>query len=108
MTIRRSNQDIPEGWHPDPEPRFVHLLADAAVSAGVVVAGAAIWLTGKAWIDPLTSLLITFAIGWGSWGLLKNAVRMGLLAVPPLVSSRMVSAWVVGWASQAVMVLLRA
>ncbi len=72
---------------------FVHLLADAAVSAGVVVAGAAIWLTGKAWIDPLTSLLITFAIGWGSWGLLKNAVRMGLLAVPPGIDPDEVRRW---------------
>lgn len=72
---------------------FVHLLADAAVSAGVVVAGAAIWLTGKAWIDPLTSLLITFAIGWGSWGLLKNAVRMGLLAVPPGIDPEEVRRW---------------
>lgn len=72
---------------------FIHLLADAAVSAGVVVAGAAIWLTGKAWIDPLTSLLITFAIGWGSWGLLKNAVRMGLLAVPDGIDPEEVHRW---------------
>ena len=72
---------------------FVHLLADAAVSAGVVVAGAAIWLTGKAWIDPLTSLLITGAIGWGSWGLLKNAVRMGLLAAPPGIDPDEVQRW---------------
>lgn len=72
---------------------FVHLLADAAVSAGVVVAGAAIWLTGKAWIDPLTSLLITLAIGWGSWGLLKSAVRMGLLAVPPGIDPDEVQRW---------------
>jgi cobalt-zinc-cadmium efflux system protein len=72
---------------------FVHLLADAAVSAGVVVAGALIWWTGKAWIDPLTSLLITLAIGWGSWGLLKDALRMGLLAVPPGIDPDAVHRW---------------
>lgn len=72
---------------------FVHLLADAAVSAGVVIAGVAIWLTGKAWIDPLTSLLITLAIGCGSWGLLKNAVRMGLHAVPPGIDPGEVQRW---------------
>lgn len=72
---------------------FVHLLADAAVSAGVVIAGVAIWLTGRAWIDPLTSLLITLAIGWGSWGLLKNAVRMGLHAVPPGIDPDEVQRW---------------
>ena len=61
---------------------FQHLLADAAVSAGVVIAGVAIALTGLAWIDPVTSLAITAVIGWGSWGLLRDGVRMGLLAVP--------------------------
>jgi cobalt-zinc-cadmium efflux system protein len=72
---------------------FVHLMADAAVSAGVVVAGAAIWLTGVIWIDPLTSLLITGAIAWGSWGLLRDAVRMGLLAVPRGIDPAAVQAW---------------
>ena len=61
---------------------FQHLLADAAVSAGVVLAGIAILLSGLGWIDPLVSLAITAIIGWGSWGLLKDAVKMGLLAVP--------------------------
>ena len=61
---------------------FLHMAADAAVSAGVVVAGLAIALTGLAWIDPLTSLGIVALIGWSSWGLLRDAVRMGLLAVP--------------------------
>lgn len=61
---------------------FQHLLADAAVSAGVVGAGIAITLTGREWIDPVTSLLITLVIAWGSWGLLKDALKMGLLAVP--------------------------
>lgn len=61
---------------------FTHLLADAAVSAGVVVAGIAVLLTGAPWIDAVTSLVITAVIGWGSWGLLRDAVRMGLSAVP--------------------------
>lgn len=61
---------------------FQHLLADAVVSASVVVAGLAILLTGKQWIDPVASLLITLVLGWSSWDLLKEAVKMGLLAVP--------------------------
>ncbi|MCZ8326411.1 MAG: cation diffusion facilitator family transporter [Sphingomonadaceae bacterium] len=72
---------------------FIHLMADAAVSAGVVVAGAAILLTGIVWIDPLTSLAITLVIGWGSWRLLKDALRMGLLAVPPGIDSVAVREW---------------
>jgi cobalt-zinc-cadmium efflux system protein len=61
---------------------FQHLVADAAVSAGVVAAGVLVTLTGAAWIDPATSLIITLVIGWGSWSLLREALRMGLLAVP--------------------------
>ncbi len=61
---------------------FQHLLADAAVSAGVVVAGLLVVVTGARWIDPVTSLAITSVIAWGSWGLLREAVKMGLLAVP--------------------------
>jgi len=61
---------------------FQHLLADAAVSAGVVVAGVAVMFSGARWIDPVTSLVITAVIAWGSWGLLRDSVRMGLLGVP--------------------------
>jgi cobalt-zinc-cadmium efflux system protein len=69
---------------------FQHLLADAAVSAGVVVAGLLVVLTGKHWIDPLTSLTIIGVIAWGSWGLLRDAVKMGLLAVPDGIDERAV------------------
>ena len=61
---------------------FQHLLADAAVSAGVVGAGALVLYTGFAWIDPVTSLVITGIIAAGSWSLLRESMRMGLLAVP--------------------------
>ncbi len=61
---------------------FQHMMADAAVSAGVVAAGFAVTLTGMRWIDPVTSLIITALIGFGSWSLLREAVRFGMLAVP--------------------------
>jgi cobalt-zinc-cadmium efflux system protein len=61
---------------------FQHLLADAAVSGGVVLAGLAIMATGLTWIDPVTSLVITAIIALGSWGLLRDAVKLGLLGVP--------------------------
>jgi cobalt-zinc-cadmium efflux system protein len=51
---------------------FQHLVADAAVSAGVVLAGLGVILTGQAWIDPATSLAIVAVIAWGSWGLLRS------------------------------------
>src|ERR1700679_4200692 len=46
---------------------FLHMASDAAVSAGVVIAGAAILLTGRQWIDPTASLLICLVIVAGTW-----------------------------------------
>lgn len=64
---------------------YLHMAADALVSAGVVVAGLAIVLTGLWWIDPLVSLGIVAIIAWGTWGLAKDSLRMGLLAVPATI-----------------------
>lgn len=61
---------------------FLHMMADAGVSAAVVVGGIAIYFTGLNWIDPLLSLLIVALIFWSTWGLLSEAVRMSLAAVP--------------------------
>lgn len=69
---------------------YLHMAADAAVSAGVVVAGLLITLTGAQWIDPVTSLLIVGIIAVGTWGLLKDSLRMGLHAVPPGIDERKV------------------
>jgi cobalt-zinc-cadmium efflux system protein len=62
---------------------FLHMAADALVSAGVVVAGIVILATGWLWIDPAVSLAIAAVIVWGTWGLLRDAVAMSLAAVPP-------------------------
>lgn len=61
---------------------FLHMAADALVSLGVVLAGLAILLTGQLWIDPVTSLVIVAVIAWGTWGLARDSVRMGLHSVP--------------------------
>lgn len=61
---------------------FLHLAADAAVSLGVVVAGAAILVTGWNWLDPLASLLIVAVIIVGTWGLLRESMKLALNAVP--------------------------
>jgi cobalt-zinc-cadmium efflux system protein len=62
---------------------FTHMAADAAVSAGVVVAGFLILRTGATWIDPVTSLAIVALIAVGSWGLLRDSINMSLQAAPP-------------------------
>jgi cobalt-zinc-cadmium efflux system protein len=61
---------------------FLHMAADAAISAGVVVAGVAILWTGWHGIDPVVSLLISAVIVWGTWDLLRESVNLALQAVP--------------------------
>ena len=61
---------------------FLHMAADAGVSLGVVVAGLLINLTGKQWIDPVTSFLIIAVILWGTWRLFTDSVDLALDAVP--------------------------
>src|SRR5712675_1086196 len=61
---------------------FLHLAADALVTAGVVAAGVVIWLTNWLWLDPLVSLVVSAVIVFGTWGLLKSAIGLALDAVP--------------------------
>ena len=61
---------------------YLHMMADAAVSLGVVIAGAVILLTGWAVIDALVSLGIVVVIMIGTWSLLKDSVNLALDAAP--------------------------
>lgn len=70
---------------------YLHMMADAGVSAAVVIAGALVLLTGYAWIDPLTSLAVVAMILWSTWGLLREAVVMALAAVPSSVDAARVA-----------------
>lgn len=61
---------------------FLHMAADAAVSAGVVVAGAlALWL-GWQRIDPVVSLLIAVVVVWGTWDLFRQSLHLLFDGVP--------------------------
>jgi cobalt-zinc-cadmium efflux system protein len=61
---------------------FLHMVADAAVSLGVVLGGLCILWTGATWIDPVLSLVIGAVIVWGTWDLLKQSLTLSLLGVP--------------------------
>ncbi len=61
---------------------YLHMMADAAVSLGVVIAGAVILLTGWAVVDALVSLVIVAVILIGTWGLLRDSVNLALDAAP--------------------------
>src|SRR3546814_12659360 len=72
------------------------MAADAAVSAGVVLAGIAILFTGWLWLDPVVSIVIVLVIVWGTWGLLRESVAMSLDAVPSGISLEAVQAYLAG------------
>lgn len=75
---------------------FLHMTADAAVSAGVVVAGIGMIATGWLWLDPLASLVIALVILWGTWGLLKDSTMLSLAAVPPGIDHAAVQRFLAG------------
>ncbi len=61
---------------------YLHMLADALVSLGVVVAGIAMMYTGWYWLDPVLSLVIVIVIVFGTWSLLRESLRLALSAIP--------------------------
>jgi len=72
---------------------FLHMAADAAISAGVVVAAAAMWATGWLWLDPVVSLGIVLVIVLGTWGLLRDSLDLALDAAPRGIDVKAVKAW---------------
>jgi cobalt-zinc-cadmium efflux system protein len=82
------------GRHGDVNIRgaYLHMAADAVVSAGVVVAGGLILWTGQAWIDPVISLVIVAVILWSTWGLLSESLVMAMGAVPARIDAERVEA----------------
>jgi cobalt-zinc-cadmium efflux system protein len=75
---------------------FLHMAADAAVSAGVVAAGIAILCTGLSWIDPLVSIAIAVVILVGTWDLFRESVDLALDAVPRRIDATAIAAGLAG------------
>ena len=75
---------------------FLHMAADAVVSLGVVIAGIGIIYTGWLWLDPVVSLIISGVIVAGTWGLLRDSVRLSLDAVPEGIDIDAVRAYLTG------------
>src|SRR6202163_1813646 len=72
---------------------FIHMLGDAAVSVGVLLSGALIFLTGWSRIDPIVSLMVVAAILVGTWGLLRDSLHLSLDGVPASVNSSAVMSY---------------
>lgn len=81
------------GRHGDLNVRgaYLHMMADAAVSAAVVVAGFLMLRTGAVWIDPAISLVVAAVILWGTWGLLAESTFMTLAGTPKNIESAQVA-----------------
>ncbi len=69
---------------------YLHMVADAAVSAGVVAAGLVIGRTGWTWLDPAVSLVIVAVILWSTWGLLAGSLRLSMNGVPDAIDPSLV------------------
>jgi cobalt-zinc-cadmium efflux system protein len=61
----------------------LHVAGDIGASAGVVLAGAVILLTGWLYIDPILSLGIAALIAFGAWRIVRETVNLLLEGTPP-------------------------
>lgn len=66
---------------------FMHMAADALVSAGVVVAGGLALAFGWLWLDPVVSLLIAAVIVAGTWSLFRQSLHLMFDGVPENVEA---------------------
>jgi cobalt-zinc-cadmium efflux system protein len=75
---------------------FLHMAADALVSLGVVIGGLTMLSTGWFWLDPVLSLVIVAVVLIGTWGLLRDAIRLSLSAVPAHIDLQAVQRFLTG------------
>ncbi|MFT3738150.1 MAG: cation diffusion facilitator family transporter [Breznakibacter sp.] len=75
---------------------FIHFIADALVSLGVVIAGIIMALTGITWVDSVVSFIIIAVILYSSYQLLIDSVNLALDAVPENVDITEVRGYFLG------------
>ncbi|MCX6269678.1 MAG: cation diffusion facilitator family transporter [Bacteroidetes bacterium] len=61
---------------------YLHLMADAAVSLGVVLSGILIFFFHLYWLDLVMSLVIVLVIFYSTWNLFKDSLSLTLDGVP--------------------------
>jgi cobalt-zinc-cadmium efflux system protein len=83
------------GSHGDLNRRsaYIHMLSDAAISAGVVLSGLVIVFTGWSLLDPIASLVIVAVILASTWRLLRDSLTLSLDGVPASVNSSAVMSY---------------
>ena len=76
LFFRDKNKDL------NVKSAYIHMAADALISAGVVIAAVIIHFTELFWIDPLVSLIIIIVIIRTTYSVLKESISMSMDAVP--------------------------
>jgi cobalt-zinc-cadmium efflux system protein len=71
---------------------YVHLVGDAAGSAGVLVAAVAVLAADATWVDPTVAIAIAAWVAWSGWDLLRSSTRVLINVVPPNVEAAQVAA----------------
>ncbi|MEB3196467.1 MAG: cation diffusion facilitator family transporter, partial [Candidatus Sericytochromatia bacterium] len=61
---------------------YLHVIGDAAASAGVIVGAVLIWATGWAWVDPALSVAIAGLIAYGAWHIVEESLEILMEGVP--------------------------
>lgn len=72
---------------------FLHMAADALISAAVAISGLVILFTKWTWLDPVMSIVVVAVIVYGTWGLARDSMRLALDAVPPGVDMQRIRAY---------------
>ncbi|MBN9087144.1 MAG: cation transporter [Reyranella sp.] len=75
---------------------FLHMVADAVVSLGVVLSGLLVLFTGWLWVDPAVSIIVAVVIVVGTWSLLKESVSLSLDAVPASIDRTAIERYLTG------------
>lgn len=70
---------------------YLHLFADAMVSAGVVIGGIAMHYTRAYWIDLVLGAIIACVILYSVWDVLRESLRLSVNAVPQGIDLAQVS-----------------
>lgn len=79
LFLRNKEKDI------NVKSAYLHLLADALVSAAVVIGGIVIYYTHWYWLDSAFSLVIAGIILFGTWKLMKESLLLSLDGVPSTI-----------------------
>lgn len=72
---------------------YLHLLADAAVSAAAVLAGLGMYYAGWFLLDPVLALVVAVVVASTGWGLLSESFRQVMDAVPAGIDRDQVQDW---------------